>query len=126
VRSIFAAWERGDFGSAEWAHPDIEYMFADGPHPGTWRGLAGMAKANGEFLAAWEDWRIAAREYRVLNDERVLVFTRMSGYGKSSGMQLDRMHDDGANVFELRSGRVTRLALYWDRSRALADLGLDG
>jgi hypothetical protein len=24
VRSIFAAWERGDFGSVEWAHPVIE------------------------------------------------------------------------------------------------------
>jgi hypothetical protein len=24
VRSISAAHERGDYGSAEWAHPDIE------------------------------------------------------------------------------------------------------
>jgi hypothetical protein len=26
VRSISAAHERGDYGSAEWAHPDIEYV----------------------------------------------------------------------------------------------------
>src|SRR2546429_3484295 len=44
VRSIYAAWERSDFGSAEWADPAIEYVFADGPAPGIWTGLAGLAE----------------------------------------------------------------------------------
>ena len=34
VRSLFSVWERGDFSSAEWAHPEIEYAMADGPSAG--------------------------------------------------------------------------------------------
>jgi hypothetical protein len=34
VRSIYAAWERGDFTASTWADPEIEYAVIDGPTPG--------------------------------------------------------------------------------------------
>jgi hypothetical protein len=51
VRTITADWEHGDYSSTDWAHPEIEYVIADGPAPGTWTGLAGMAAAWRDFLS---------------------------------------------------------------------------
>jgi len=94
VRSIYAAWERDDFSSAEWAHPEIEYVLADGPEPGSWRGIAEMAEGWRNFLDAWEEWRGEVDEYRELDDERVLVLFRLIGRGKTSGMELGQMRTE--------------------------------
>jgi ketosteroid isomerase-like protein len=126
VRSIFADCERGDFSSAEWADPEIKYVFTDGPTPGTWTGLVGMAEVWRDWLSAWEDMNIEAQEYRELDDERVLVLGRYSGRGKTSGLELGPMGAKGALLFHIRDGKVTRFVGYWDRDRALADLGLAG
>jgi hypothetical protein len=61
----------------------------------------------------------------VLDQERVLVVFRPSGRGKTSGMDLANVAMKGANLFHVRGGKVTRFVAYWDRSRALADLGLE-
>jgi ketosteroid isomerase-like protein len=124
VRSVYAALERGDFSSAEWAHPEIEFVMADGPEPGRWTGLAGMAQAWREVLSAWKDARLEVDEYRELDDERVLVLIVFIARGKTSGLDLGRTPLKAANLVHVRGGRVTRLAIYNDRERALADLGL--
>jgi ketosteroid isomerase-like protein len=124
VRSIYAAWERGDFRSVDWAHPDIEYVHADGLAVGSWTGVAGMTKAFLDFINAWEDWSVEAEELRELDGERVLVLFRFSGRGKASGLEVGQVRTEGANVFHLRAGKVTRIVQYVDRERAVADLGL--
>ncbi len=123
VRSIFAAWQRGDFSSAEWADSEIEFSIADGPAPGSWKGLTEMATGWREFLSAWEDFRAEQiDEYRELDAERVLALQRFSVRGKASGLDLKQVR--GANLFHFREGKVIRLVLYWQRERALAELGL--
>src|ERR1700682_3199471 len=81
VRSIFAAWERGDWSSPEWAHPDIEFDIADGPEPGVRIGIAAMAESWREWLSAWDGYRIEAEEFRDLDGERGLVLNRYGGGG---------------------------------------------
>jgi ketosteroid isomerase-like protein len=128
VRSIYAAWERGDWSSADWAHAEIEYVLLDGPTPGTWTGLAGMSEGWGEWLRAWADLRCEADEYRVLDGERVLVLAHFTGRGRASGLQVGEISSPArgfANVWHIRNGKVTRIVNYWDRERALADSGLE-
>src|ERR1700737_2556564 len=91
VRSIYATWERGDYSSVAWADPEIEFVFADGPEPGTWRGGVGMLAGFRGWLKAWEDYRVVADEFRELDGERVFVLTHNSGRGKASGLEIGQM-----------------------------------
>ena len=100
-------------------------MIADRPTAGAWRGLAGIAKGWRGFVSGWEHVHTVVDEYRELDDERVLVFIRQSGRGKTSGFEVGETGTREANLFHIRDGRVTRLVLDEDRDRALADLGLE-
>ena len=126
VRSIVADWERGDFTSAEWADDKIEFVLPDGPDPGSWTGTAAMGEAWGRRISTAESFHIEAEEFRELDDERVLVLTPVGGRSKTTGLDLEQMSRKGATLFHISKGKVTRLVPYFDRDRALADLGLEG
>jgi ketosteroid isomerase-like protein len=122
ARSIYADWERGDFSSVEWADPELEFVIADGPDAGSWKGLAAAGQAWRDLLAAWANHHTEVGEYRELGGDRVLVLGRMRGRGKTSELPVET---EFANVFDIDAGKVVRLCLYSDRDRALADLGLE-
>jgi ketosteroid isomerase-like protein len=125
VRSISAAHERGDYSSAEWAHPNIEYVIVGGPTPGSWQGRAAMARAAGDLFSVWDEHRTVVEEVRPLDDERVLVLGHGGGRGKASGVELDAAQWQVAALYQVRDGKVIRSVVYLDRADALADLGLE-
>ena len=122
VRSVCSDWERGDYHSNEWADPDIDVVFADGPAPGSWTGLAGMAEGWRAWLSGWVDFRQEVEDYRELDSERVLVLFRVSGRGRTSELDLEAMGGEVAGLFHVRDGKVVRFVGYLDRERALAEL----
>jgi ketosteroid isomerase-like protein len=124
VRSIYAEWEHGDWSSANWADPEIEFEVVGGLNEGRWKGLKEMAESWSAMLRTWQDLRAVPDEIRELDDDRVLVFLRNEGRGKGSGIDLHGISAKSANVFTIREGRVTRLVLYWERDLAIGDLGL--
>ena len=125
VRSICTAWGRGDFSSNDWADERIEVVVGDGPEQGRWHGRDGMEAGWRGFLGAWGDYRVEVDQFRELDSERVLILMRHGGYGRASGLGDKQLTTEGANVFQMRDGKVVRLLLYWHRDRALADLGLE-
>src|SRR5438132_1161881 len=124
VRSIYAGWERGDYRSVSWADPQIEYVNADGPDRGTHVGLAEMAETWRRLLRVWSEFHTEADEYLELDDGRVLVLATFGGTARISGLDIQDGRSKGANVFEIRDGKVRKLTLYWNREHARADLGL--
>jgi len=95
VRSLYAAWERGDYSASEWAQPDIEWVIADGPDPGTWVGLPGMAEGFRSSMGVFRDVQAEVEQYRELDAERVLVLELRRARGKASGLELRRMRSEG-------------------------------
>ena len=83
-----------------------------------------MVEAFREILNVFEHLSTNVDEYRELDGERVLVLTHRSGRGKTSGLELEHMSAKGAHLVHVRGGKVTKFIFYWDRERALADLGL--
>jgi ketosteroid isomerase-like protein len=96
----------------------------EGPSPDRWKGRAEGTEGFPDWTSAWEEFCVEADEYRELDDERVLVLTRASARGKTSGLELEQIGSKGAQLFHVRGGKVTRLVVYFDSQHALADLGL--
>jgi ketosteroid isomerase-like protein len=119
-----ADWGRGDYSSTEWAHPEIEFVIVDGPTPGRWSGLEGMAEGWRGVLSAWDEFHGVGSQYRELDDGRVLLLHSFGGRGKGSGFDISQTPIPAASILHVRDGKVTRFVIYFDRDRAFADLGL--
>src|SRR5215207_91590 len=115
VRAIYRSWAKGDFSSAAWADPDIEFVLS-GPDSQVHRGLEAMSRAWGEWLQAWDEFRVEAREFIDI-DDAVLVLTEFRGRGKTSGVSVESL--TAANVFWFRDGKVVRLVMHTDRPKGL-------
>jgi ketosteroid isomerase-like protein len=124
VHAIFADWERGDLSSVDWADPKIDFVFADGPEPGTHVGREAMQELFRGWLNSFANFRLLADRVIEIDSHRVLALTHAGGQGKTSGVNLTVAGSAFGHLFELRGGKVARLVVYFDRDHALAELGL--
>jgi ketosteroid isomerase-like protein len=124
VRSIYAAWDRGDYSSVEWADPEIDFAFVDWLGLGGGKGVVEMKRIWFDFLRTWEEFHNQADDYVEVDDEHVLALTYFWGRGRGSGLELGKTGTTGASLFQIRDGKVVKLRLYASRAHARADVGL--
>ena len=118
VKSIYAAWEKGDYSSVDWADPEIEFAMVGDLVEGSWKGIGEMAEAWGAMLRNWSGLTSIPEEVRELDENRVLVLLHNGGRGKGSGVPVEAIAAKSANLFEVRDGKVARLTIYWNREDA--------
>jgi len=123
VRSICTPWAHGDYGRADWAHPEIELVVVGGPAPGYWHGLAAMAQGSRAFLSPWQDLRINVGHCVSLSSAHVIAATHLTVRGGMSG-SLSQGGMSPAVLFKVKDDKIIRLVVYWDGDRALGHVGL--
>jgi hypothetical protein len=85
------------------------------------RGFEGLQAGWGEWLEAWEEFRIEYEEYLDAGEGTVLVLVKLSGR-TSAGVDISH---PGAAVFSIRAGQMLSMEFYMDREQARRDAGLD-
>ena len=124
LRRLYDQWAGGDFSSAEFFHPEIEYSRIGVQTPdmqGRWLGLDELSNAMREYLRPMADLRIEAERIIDLGGDRVVVLSRHTARGKQSGVPIE--HELG-DLFTLRDGKIVRYCTYWNRAVALEAAGL--
>ncbi len=119
VRSILAAWEKGDFSSIDWADADIEYVE---PLAVETRGIDEVQRRWRDFLGAWEHFVTTPERFIDVADDQVLVLVHFGGRGRASGAPTTGF--SGGQLFTVQGGKVARLVLYATRDEALEAVGL--
>jgi ketosteroid isomerase-like protein len=124
VRLIYKEWGKGDFGNREPFDEDLDFEMSGWvmiqSDPIKARGIDGMAGVWREVLRGWDDFRTGPIEELIEAGDQIVVFSRLVGRGRRSGVEVDARR--GA-VFTFREGKITRLFLA-DREEALEAAGL--
>jgi len=120
LRSMFAAWGRGDFASGvEPLAADIRYSAAQPEGQAVARGRDEMTRFLRDFLGSWDRYWIELHDLEERAPARFLASATQYGRGKDSGVQT------GMPAFiaiAFREREIIQLEFFYDRAGAVAAL----
>jgi ketosteroid isomerase-like protein len=122
IKRLYEAWQRDGFGIVpDLMDPDIEWVNpANAIEPGTRRGYEGFAAAANSFSSVYRESRVTDATFYDAGD-RVAVTASMTSRGGGSEFPIEAQR---GYVFDLRDGKVTRLAWFTDPAQALDSVGV--
>lgn len=121
VRRLYEAMNTRDADAVtELAHPDVEWIPDSRVGEGPIRGRDNVIRFFAERAAMLDELR-AETERCWGNDDRVLVFVRVTGRGHASGAEFEIRI---GHLWTLRDGVVVRGEGYGDRGKALEAAGV--
>jgi ketosteroid isomerase-like protein len=124
LRSIFAAWERGEFASGiEPLAADIHYSAAQPEGQATASGRAEMSRFLRDFLASWGRYWIELHDLQELAPGRFLASATQYGRGRDSGAETSM---PAFIAIGFRGREIAQLEFFYDHASAVAALGRTG
>jgi ketosteroid isomerase-like protein len=123
VKEFMGLFEAGDRNEwRDYFDPDVVWDTSASkmPSAGIYHGHQGVERFFREWLGAWSDYGVEAREYIDAGGSVVIVF-RQSGTGRGSGVRTER---DFFGVYDLSDSKVVRYRQYESRQEALEAAGL--
>lgn len=103
--------------------PDVQMIQASSivDTAGTFQGRQGLIDALGELREAFDDMSFEAEDVVEAPDGRLVMFIRIRGRGKGSGIEMDNAI---AWLLTLRDDKIARLVVFEERDDALEAAGL--
>jgi len=125
IQRLVAAFNEGGMGaSATLDFFDLEAVFEEPPEqpgPTVAEGRDAVSRAFVAFDEAWEKHRSEPKEFRVVDDERVLLLSVDHFQGRD-GLEVSQ---PSGTLFTLRDGKVARMQAFWNVENALEAAGLN-
>jgi uncharacterized protein len=122
VRSVYADPRGLTAAASDKVAPDAEFDFtAAYPDWPVVRGVEALRRFRDSGPWSGSPIHFEPERFFDVDDERVLVFARVSATGHESGAQVEIR---AAHEFTIRDGRVVRFKVYGDREEALEAAGL--
>ena len=104
------------------AGDDLEVsMIGPGGFSGDFHGIDGFESAWRDWLTPFASYRVELEENYLKGDDVVVFFAKQVGTPEGASHQIE---NDGASVFFVRDGKISRIEFHLERGSALRSSGL--